>query len=244
MWVAALGELYSENQGGGVYRTEDGGDTWTRVLTVQGNAKSVVGAVDLVVDQRNPDHLYASTWDRTRRAHEFTEAGAGSGIWESEDGGDTWTRISQLDGFPEGPEAGRIGLAHHAASNTLYALIDNQAARPQDEAAAEEGELIPASFLDMSAEAFLALDNDTLQTYLDENGFQPADSAAAIKARVERAELSPGPCTITSPTGMRRCSTLKLSAQSCTPSKTARGDAPTKVGWTTCGTPTAITSAR
>ena len=89
MWVAALGELYSENQGGGVYRTEDGGDTWTRVLTVQGNAKSVAGAVDLVVDPRNPDHLYASTWDRTRRAHEFTEAGAGSGIWESEDGGDT-----------------------------------------------------------------------------------------------------------------------------------------------------------
>ena len=197
MWVAALGELYSENQGGGVYRTEDGGDTWTRVLTVQGNAKSVVGAVDLVVDPRNPDHLYASTWDRTRRAHEFTEAGAGSGIWESEDGGDTWTRISQLDGFPEGPDAGRIGLAHHAASNTLYALIDNQAARPQDEAAAEEGGLIPASFLDMSAEAFLALDNDTLQAYLDENGFQPADSAAAIKARVERAELSPqGPARL------------------------------------------------
>ena len=131
MWVAALGELYSKNQGGGVYRTEDGGDTWTRVLTVQGNAKSVVGAVDLVVDPRNPDHLYAATWDRTRRAHEFTEAGAGSGVWESQDGGDTWTRISQLDGFPEGPDAGRIGLAHHAASNTLYALIDNQAARPK-----------------------------------------------------------------------------------------------------------------
>ena len=104
--------------------------------------------------------------------------------------------------------------------------------------------MTPASFLDMSTEAFLALDNDTLQAYLDENGFQPADSAAAIKARVERDELSPGPCTITSPTAMRRCLTQKLSALSCTPSKTARGNAPTKVGWTTCGTPTDITSAR
>ena len=45
----------------------------------------------------------------------------------------------------------------------------------------------------MSAEAFLALDNDTLQTYLDENGFQSADSAAAIKARVERGDSRPGP---------------------------------------------------
>ena len=85
---------------------------------------------------------------------------------------------------------------HHAASNTLYALIDNQP--PAQDEAAEEGGLTPASFLDMSAEAFLALDNDTLQTYLDENGFQSADSAAAIKARVERAELSPEPSTITS----------------------------------------------
>ena len=138
MWVAALGELYSKNQGGGVYRTEDGGDTWTRVLTVKGDGKSVVGAVDLVVDPGNPNHLYAATWDRTRRAHEFTEAGAGSGIWESQDGGNTWIRISKLHGFPEGPEAGRIGLAHHAGSNTLYALLDNQAARPKDEDAAEE----------------------------------------------------------------------------------------------------------
>jgi photosystem II stability/assembly factor-like uncharacterized protein len=191
MWVAALGELYSKNQGGGVYRTEDAGDTWTRVLTVKGDGKSVVGAVDLVVDPGNPNHLYAATWDRTRRAHEFTEAGGGSGIWESQDGGNTWIRISKLDGFPEGPEAGRIGLAHHAGSNTLYALIDNQAARPKDEDAAEEEGLTPASFLDMSAEAFLALDNDTLQAYLDENGFQPADSAASVKTGVQRAKLTP-----------------------------------------------------
>ena len=102
--------------------------------------------------------------------------------------------------------------------------------------------MIPASFLDMSAEAFLALDNDTLQTYLDENGFQSADSAAAIKARVERATLARALHDYLS-TGMRRCLTQKLSALSCTPSKTAHGDAPTKVGWTTCGTPT-DTSAR
>ena len=191
MWVAALGELYSKNQGGGVYRTEDGGDTWTRVLTVQGDTKSVVGAVDLVVDQGNPDHLYAATWDRTRRAHEFTEAGAGSGIWESQDGGNTWTRISQLDGFPEGPDAGRIGLAHHPESNTLYALIDNQAARPHDKETAVEEGLTQSSFLDMSVEAFLALDNDTLQAFLDNNGFQTADSAASIKARVQSTELTP-----------------------------------------------------
>ena len=95
MWVAALGELYSDNLGGALYRTTDGGAQWEAVLTVPG-----VGFVDLVADDTDPNHLFAASWDRTRRAHEFTEGGTGSGIWESTDGGDSWARISADNAAP------------------------------------------------------------------------------------------------------------------------------------------------
>jgi len=200
LYVAALGELYTTNRGGGVYKSTDGGKSWVRVLHVPApelGKDAVVGAVDLVLDTSSPDHLVAATWDRTRRGHDFTEGGTGSGIWETFDGGATWARISQRPGFPEGPEAGRIGLALHPTSGTLYALIDNQAPRPE---AADDDEtagtvapkpLAKEDFLDMDAEAFRALADTALQAFLAENDFDPADSAAAVKARVREGDLQP-----------------------------------------------------
>ena len=192
MWVAALGELYSANRGGAVYRTENGGRDWEAVLTVPGAAKGeVVGFVDLVADASDANHLFAASWDRTRRAHDFTEGGVGTGIWESSDGGDTWTRISQESDFPEGPDAGRIGLAYHSKSGSLLALVDNQAPRVEDENTDEEASLEAGDFLEMTANDFAALSNDDLQAFLDEEGFDEADSAAAVKARVALGELAP-----------------------------------------------------
>ena len=183
MWVAALGELYSDNLGGALYRTTDGGAQWEAVLTVPG-----VGFVDMVADETDPDHLFAASWDRTRRAHDFTEGGTGSGIWESTDGGDSWARISEDNDFPEGPDAGRIGLSYHSATGTLFALIDNQATR-EDQPEAEDEGLTAMDFVEMDEATFEGLDNGDLQAFLDREGFEEADSAAAVKARVAAGEL-------------------------------------------------------
>ena len=190
IWVAALGELYSANRGGAIYRTDNGGQDWQAVLTVPAAKNEVVGFVDLVMDEQDPSHLFAASWDRTRRAHDFTEGGVGSGIWETLDGGRTWSRISSVGNFPEGPDAGRIGLAYHSLSGTLYALIDNQAPREMDEQLAED-KLKADLFLDMDIKAFAALDDDQLQAFLEEEGFDLADSASSVKARVASGDLLP-----------------------------------------------------
>ncbi|MGB1383710.1 MAG: glycosyl hydrolase [Flavobacteriales bacterium] len=193
MWVAALGELYSTNRGGAVYRSEDAGQSWEAVLTVPGSGKDeVVGFVDLVADDNDPNHLFAASWDRTRRAHNFTESGFGTGIWETLDGGDTWQRISSRTGFPEGEDAGRIGLTYHSTSATLYALLDNQAARPESEGQTPSDTLLQAEqFLAMDADEFLQLPRARLQEFLDREGFDEADSAAIVQARVRDGELAP-----------------------------------------------------
>ena len=194
MWVAALGELYSTNRGGAVHRSEDGGQTWKVVLTVpqSGSKDEFVGFVDLVADATDPDHLFAASWDRTRRAHDFQEAGPGTAIYETTDGGNTWQRISRGNGFPEGKQAGRVGLAYHSTSGTLFALIDNQGDRPVSDEEAKADTLLKAvAFVNMDAAAFDALSNDDLQAFLDAEGFDEADSAAAVKARVARGDLKP-----------------------------------------------------
>ena len=193
MWVAALGELYSDNFGGAIYRTEDGGQNWESVLTVPTSTKKkVVGFVDMVADDTDPNHLFAASWDRTRRAHDFTEGGTGSGIWESTDGGDNWSRISSDSNFPEGADAGRIGLSYHSATQTLFALLDNQAApADQPDENTEEGALKALDFLEMNEESFGLLDNSKLQEFLDREGFDQADSAASVKARISAGSLEP-----------------------------------------------------
>ena len=196
MWVAAMGELYSANRGGGVYRSEDGGQSWQAVLTVpQGTSKDeFVGFVDLASDATDPNHLFAASWDRTRRAHDFQEAGPGTAIYETTDGGESWQRISRGNGFPDGKHAGRVGLAYHGPSGTLYALIDNQGDRPvtdTDEVMEEGVSLKATDFLNMDAETFLALNMDDLQAFLENEGFAEEDSASAVKARVSNGELSP-----------------------------------------------------
>jgi photosystem II stability/assembly factor-like uncharacterized protein len=103
-YVAAVGNLWRPNAERGVYRTRDGGATWTRVLTVD----TLTGATDLVMDPRDPNVLYAATYQRLRTEFGFNGGGPGSGLWKSVNGGDTWTPL--LNGVPDG-DKGRIGLS-------------------------------------------------------------------------------------------------------------------------------------
>ncbi|HMN07724.1 MAG TPA: hypothetical protein PKC83_02975 [Gemmatimonadaceae bacterium] len=120
VWVAAAGDLWAPNADRGVYRTTDGGRTWSRTLFVD----SLTGATDIVVDPTNPDVVVAATYQRLRTPWGFNGGGAGSGIWKSVDGGVTWQAITA--GIPAG-DKGRIGLAI-ARSNPriLIATIEHR----------------------------------------------------------------------------------------------------------------------
>jgi photosystem II stability/assembly factor-like uncharacterized protein len=119
-WVAALGPSYRESPERGVFKTEDGGRTWTKVLAV--DAKT--GAADLAIDPRNPDRLYAAMWEHRRWPWFFRSGGPGSGLYVSDDGGRTWTRRTAADGLPAG-ELGRIKLAvSRSRPEVVYAMVE------------------------------------------------------------------------------------------------------------------------
>ncbi|OGU05757.1 MAG: hypothetical protein A2W29_11320, partial [Gemmatimonadetes bacterium RBG_16_66_8] len=104
VYVAALGNLWKASAERGVFKTVDGGRTWTKVLHVD----TLTGVVDLVMDPEDPNTLVAASYQRLRRAWGFNGGGPGSGIHKTTDGGRTWRRIRT--GLPSG-DLGRIGLA-------------------------------------------------------------------------------------------------------------------------------------
>ncbi|MGE3618314.1 MAG: WD40/YVTN/BNR-like repeat-containing protein, partial [Gemmatimonadales bacterium] len=105
VYVAALGAIWNTNPERGVYKTTDGGRTWQLVKFVSDRA----GFVDLVMDPRNPEVLFASSWERIRSPYSLQSGGPGSGLWKTTDGGTTWTEVKG-GGFPESMK-GRIGLS-------------------------------------------------------------------------------------------------------------------------------------
>ncbi|MEL6916224.1 MAG: glycosyl hydrolase [Bacteroidota bacterium] len=118
LWVAAQGPLWSSGDERGLYKSIDGGGTWKKTL---GNSQWT-GVTDLVIDPKNPDVLYAATWDRHRTVAAYLGGGPGSGLHKSTDGGETWTQLT--DGIPKS-NLGKIGLAMSPFdSNIIYAAIE------------------------------------------------------------------------------------------------------------------------
>jgi photosystem II stability/assembly factor-like uncharacterized protein len=120
-YVAALGHLYSDNDERGLYKTIDGGKTWTKSLDIKSNGKAV-GVVDVAMDPKNPLVLYAATYERLRKPFTFSPGGPGSGLYKTMDGGKTWNRLE--GGLPAGP-LGRIGISiSRQDPNTVYAIVE------------------------------------------------------------------------------------------------------------------------
>jgi len=118
-YVAALGSLWAPSQERGVYKTSDGGATWSQVLFVD----TLTGVVDLVMDPSDPNTLYAAAYQRLRRTWGLNGGGPGSGIYKTTDGGRSWRKLKS--GVPEG-EVGRIGLAIAATNpRVLNATIEH-----------------------------------------------------------------------------------------------------------------------
>ncbi len=124
VYVAALGHLWGPNNERGVYKTTDGGKTWTRVLFVN----DTTGFVDLAMDPKDPNTLYAAAWHRLRWGGAHMEGvGKGSGIYKTTDGGKTWVRLTDAakkNGLPF-DKMGRIGLAISPQDPKLvFAMIE------------------------------------------------------------------------------------------------------------------------
>ncbi|MDE3053864.1 MAG: glycosyl hydrolase [Gemmatimonadota bacterium] len=119
--VAAEGDLFKPSAERGVYRSADGGKSWTRTLYVNDST----GAVDLAMDPTNPRILFAVMWQVRRTPWSLVDGGAGSGLYRSADGGVTWTRLSG-NGLPSGIW-GRTSVSVGADGRHVYALINAHA---------------------------------------------------------------------------------------------------------------------
>ena len=119
IYVSAQGSPYGDTKERGIYRTFDGGKNWENILFIDPSS----GAVDLAMDYTNPRVLYASFWDHQRLPWYVRSGGKGSGIWKSNDGGDTWKKLS--DGLPKSV-MGKIGVAVSRANpKVVYAIIES-----------------------------------------------------------------------------------------------------------------------
>jgi photosystem II stability/assembly factor-like uncharacterized protein len=119
VYIAALGSLWGSGGDRGIYKTQDGGQTWQRVLFVDDDT----GATELVMDPSNNKVLYAATYQRRRATWGFNGGGPGSAIHKSSDAGRTWTKLTA--GLPPG-DLGRIGMdVYRSNPNILYARIEH-----------------------------------------------------------------------------------------------------------------------
>jgi len=120
VYVAAQGHVWGPNQQRGVFRSKDGGKTWEKVLFRSDKA----GACDLIIDPTNPNILYAGFWEVYRKPWTLESGGAGSGIFKSTDGGDTWTEITRNPGLPKGT-IGIVGITVSPANpDRLWAIVE------------------------------------------------------------------------------------------------------------------------
>ncbi len=117
--VAAIGHAFGPNNERGIFRTTDGGKTWTKTLYRDDHT----GAIDVTFDPTDPKIVYASLWTVQRQPWTFTSGGAGSGLFRSMDGGVTWTELKG-NGLPSGV-LGRIDVSVSGADhNRIYAMVE------------------------------------------------------------------------------------------------------------------------
>ena len=163
VYVAALGHIWDSNEERGLYRTTDGGETWERVHFISDRA----GFVDLVMHPNDPNILFASSWERVRGPYFLQSGGAGSALWKSTDGGNTWTEVTG-GGFPE-TEKGRIGIAiAHSNPDIMYTIVE--AETPEGDDGEEDGEDAETDFGDGRRGSGLYRSEDGGQTWTWMNG--------------------------------------------------------------------------
>ena len=118
VYVSVLGALWSDSDERGVFKSTDGGETWSKILYVD----EKTGAADMTIDPKDPSILYVSMWEFRRTAWSFSSGGDNSALYKSTDAGKTWNKIH--NGFPDG-QLGRLAIAVAPSNaNILYTVIE------------------------------------------------------------------------------------------------------------------------
>jgi len=183
VYVAVIGRLYTDNPERGVYKTSDGGKTWSKVLYV--NEKT--GVIDLVMDPKNPDRLIAAAWQRYRKAWDFSEGGPGSGLYLTKNGGTSWEKAG--NGLPQGENIGRIGLSICLSQpNTIYATLDNQNELENPEP--DNRAVTLRKLADMDKETFLDQSDRDIRGFLRRNAFHRDITVEKLREQLKSDEIT------------------------------------------------------
>jgi photosystem II stability/assembly factor-like uncharacterized protein len=125
VYVGALGHVFGPNPERGVYRTTDGGKSWKKILF----RNDSTGVADMILDPSNPKIIYATFWQAGRKPWLLVSGGAGSGIFKTTDGGDTWKEITRAQGLPQQGMLGAIGITVSPAKpSRVWAILEHEAA--------------------------------------------------------------------------------------------------------------------
>ena len=122
VYVASFGRYGVPSEERGIFKSTDGGATWRRTLF----RDPKTGGVDIAIDPRNPNVIFAALWEAYRVEYQMSSGGPGSGLFKSTDGGEHWTELTRNPGLPRGV-IGKIGVAISGAdSSRIYAIVENE----------------------------------------------------------------------------------------------------------------------
>ena len=184
--VGVTGHLYSKNKNRGVYVTKDGGKTWKNTLYINDST----GIIDMASTPNSFNIMYASAWEKDRKAWNLDEGGKNSAIYKSINAGDTWENISiKGSGFPNGEGVGRIGIAVYD-ENIVYTVLDNQFRRELNNQNEDES-LSKESFKDISIDEFKKIESEDLNLFLRSNRFPRKYNAESVKSDIKSGKIEP-----------------------------------------------------
>mgnify|MGYP006084503193 FL=1 len=183
--VGSTGPLYSSSEARGIYVSKDEGVNWKKTLYINDET----GIIDMDQSPEDPSIIFATSWEKDRKAWNFKGSGFYSGIYKSIDFGENWQLISVPNsGFPVGNGVGRIGLAVYN-NDIIYAIHDSQFRREKKQVSGSV--LSKDDFKNMSKSAFLSLDNNDLNKFLKNNGFPKKHTAKSLKKMIKNGSLNP-----------------------------------------------------